>query len=247
MSDLLAIIGGTGLTSLDTLTLTRREMVSTPYGVPSGPVIHGELAGHPVIFLPRHGHRHTIPPHKVNYRANIWALKQLGVGRVIAVAAVGGITPAMTPERLVFPDQIIDYTYSRKHTFFEDDLSEVVHVDFSYPYADSIRQVLIQEARGLQLEAVEQGAYGATQGPRLETAAEIARMERDGCDLVGMTGMPETVLARELAIDYATCAVVVNWAAGKTEGLITMDEIRQHLGVGMDRVKRLLGAVIPVL
>jgi len=247
MSELLAIIGGTGLTTLDTLTLLRREMVSTPFGEPSGPVIHGELSGHPVIFLPRHGHRHTIPPHRINYRANIWALKQLGVGRVIAVAAVGGITPAMTPGRLAFPDQVIDYTYSRQHTFFEEELREVVHVDFTYPYSAGIRQVLIEQARGLDLDAVESGVYGATQGPRLETAAEIARMERDGCDLVGMTGMPEAVLARELEIDYATCAVVVNWAAGKTEGLITMEEIRGHLGGAMEKVKRLLGAAIPQL
>lgn len=247
MSELLAIIGGTGLTSLDTLKVHREETVTTPYGEPSGPLVHGELADRPVVFLPRHGPGHRLPPHRVNYRANVAALKQVGVTRIIAVAAVGGITPQMSPERLVFPDQLIDYTHGRTQTFFEDAADPVVHVDFSYPYSDTLRMTLIEAARELGLQALEHGVYGATQGPRLETAAEITRMERDGCDLVGMTGMPEAVLARELDLDYATCAVVVNWAAGKTDGVITMDQIQAHLGAGMEKVKRLLTAAIPRL
>ncbi|HXH02060.1 MAG TPA: S-methyl-5'-thioinosine phosphorylase [Candidatus Competibacteraceae bacterium] len=241
---LLAIIGGTGLTSLEGLEITGREVVSTPYGEPSGPLTHGKLFQREVVFLPRHGHHHTIPPHRINYRANIWALKHIGVERIIAVAAVGGITAEMAPGRLVFPDQIIDYTWGRYHTFFEENLEQVVHVDFTAPYCPQLRQALIQAARAAQLGASERGTYGATQGPRLETAAEIARMERDGCDIVGMTGMPEAALARELKLSYATCAVVVNWAAGKSAGPITMDEIQQHLQVGMGKVRTLLQNVL---
>lgn len=241
----IAIIGGTGLSSLKNLQITRREMVRSPYGLPSAPMVYGTMGGNEVIFLARHGGGHTIPPHKVNYRANLWALKQCGVKSIIAVAAVGGITRDMLPGKLAFPDQIIDYTTSRKSTFFESDLSHVTHIDFTYPYSEKMRECLINAARGAGVDAVEGGTYGATQGPRLETAAEIARMERDGCDLVGMTGMPEAALARELEIEYACCAVVANWAAGKGEGIITMEEIEQHLISGMDKVRSLLGAVLP--
>ena len=187
MAQLLAIIGGTGLTSLETLSISRREMVSTPYGEPSGPLTHGELGGKAVVFLARHGYGHTIPPHKVNYRANLWALQHIGVEQVIAVAAVGGIRADMEPGCLAFPDQIIDYTWSRGHTFFEDDLTHVTHIDFTYPYCEELRRKLIQAARHAGLDPREGGAYGAMQGPRLETAAEIMRLERDGCDMVGMT------------------------------------------------------------
>ena len=247
MAQLQAIIGGTGLTSLDTLEIIRREMVPTPFGEPSGPLIHGELCDREVVFLARHGHSHTIPPHKVNYRANLWALKYIGVQRVIAVAAVGGIRSDMAPGMLAFPDQIVDYTWSRPHTFFEENLSHVTHIDFTYPYDSALREKLIQAARQTRLDAREDGTYGATQGPRLEAAAEIRRMEQDGCDMVGMTGMPEAALAREIGLDYATCAVVTNWAAGKGVGVISMEEIQGHLFTGMAKVKVLLGQVIPLL
>ena len=247
MVQLLAIIGGTGLTSLETLEITRREMVSTPYGEPSGPVTHGALSGQEVVFLARHGYAHTIPPHKINYRANLWALKQIGVDAVIAIAAVGGIGADMAPGILAFPNQIVDYTWSRHHTFFEGDLKQVVHIDFTHPYDQTLREKLIQAARQAQLDARERGVYGATQGPRLETAAEIDRMERDGCDLVGMTGMPEAALARELGLGDATCAVVANRAAGRSEGIITMEEIQQNLISGMDKVKILLRHAIPMI
>ena len=247
MAQLLAIIGGTGLTSLETLNISRREMVSTPYGEPSGPLTHGELGGKAVIFLARHGYGHTIPPHKVNYRANLWALQHIGVEQVIAVAAVGGIRADMEPGCLAFPDQIIDYTWSRSHTFFEDDLTHVTHIDFTYPYCEELRQKLIQAARHAGLDAREGGTYGAMQGPRLETAAEILRLERDGCDMVGMTGMPEAALARELGLRYAACAVVANWAAGKSGGEITMEAIQRQLIGGMEKVKILLREVITLL
>lgn len=243
----LAIIGGTGLTSLKGLEITNREVVHTPYGEPSGPLLSGELCKTEVLFLPRHGSGHTIPPHKVNYRANIWALKEAGADMVIAVNAVGGIRTDMAPSKLVFPDQIIDYTWSRINTYFEEGLTHVTHVDFTEPYCPSLRKALIEGARDIGLGAVENGTYGATQGPRLETRAEIDRLERDGCHMVGMTGMPEAALARELGLCYASCGVVANWAAGKGEGEITMEEIEEHLIEGMEKVRALLERVVPGL
>jgi len=243
----IAIIGGTGLTSLEGLEITRREVVHTPYGEPSGPLTHGRLVAHDVVFLARHGYSHTIPPHMVNYRANMWALRHIGVDQVIAVAAVGGISQDMYPRRLAFPDQIIDYTYSRSHTFYDRDLSQVTHIDFTEPYCAPLRSLLQQAARRLGIDARESGTYGATQGPRLETAAEINRLERDGCHMVGMTGMPEAALARELDLCYASCAVVANRAAGRGEGPIDMQVIRANLQAGIAEVGRLLGAAIPML
>jgi 5'-methylthioinosine phosphorylase len=243
MSDL-AIIGGTGLTALEGLKITRREMVHTPWGEPSGPVTHGVLAGVQIAFLARHGYHHTIPPHRVNYRANIWALRDVGIRRIIAVAAVGGISAHLAPGCLVFPEQIIDYTFGRGHTFFENGLERVVHVDFTSPYDAVLRNRLLEAARRAGLSCVDGGTYGATQGPRLESAAEIDRFERDGCTVVGMTGMPEAALARELGIAYAHCAVVSNPAAGRGEGIITMEQIRAQLERGMEQVKRLLHAVV---
>ncbi|MBI5462867.1 MAG: S-methyl-5'-thioinosine phosphorylase [Gammaproteobacteria bacterium] len=243
----LAIIGGTGLTSLKNLEIERREVMHTPYGEPSGPLVHGTMCGRPVVFLPRHGTAHTIPPHEVNYRANLWALQNIGITKVIAVAAVGGITAAMKPSALAIPDQIIDYTWSRQHTFFQGDLTKVTHVDFTNPYSEELRAILLQAGRAAGLDLHDGGTYGATQGPRLETAAEITRMERDGCDIVGMTGMPEAALARELELSYAACAVVANWAAGRGVGEISMDDIDRNLKVGMDRLRSLLEQVIPMI
>ncbi len=243
----LAIIGGTGLTRLAPLKITRREVVHTPYGEPSGPLTHGLLNGVEVVFLPRHGYAHRIPPHMVNYRANIWALHYLGVERIIAVAAVGGISKGMFPGRIAFPDQIIDYTWGRAHTFFEKDLTEVRHVDFSQPYCEDMRKVLINAAGRAGIDAMNHGVYGATQGPRLETAAEIDRLERDGCDMVGMTGMPEAALARELELNYVTCAISANWAAGRGDAEITMEEIQHNLAQGMKTVAQLLEEVVILL
>lgn len=243
----IAIIGGTGLTSLDNLEITRRETVQTPYGEASGPLTHGVLCGREVVFLARHGYAHSIPPHQVNYRANLWALKDIGVEKVIAIAAVGGIREDLGPETLAIPDQIIDYTWSRHSTFFEGGSSGVRHIDFSWPYCEELRQQLIQAAASAGVDVSDKATYAAMQGPRLETAAEINRLERDGCDIVGMTGMPEAVLARELELCYAACAVVANMAAGRGDGEITMAEIEQHLVNGMDKVGQLLKAVMPLL
>jgi 5'-deoxy-5'-methylthioadenosine phosphorylase len=243
----IAIIGGTGLTRLSSLEISRREVVHTPYGEPSGPITHGQLFGREVAFIPRHGAGHTIPPHQVNYRANLWALQNIGVTRVLAVAAVGGISEKMKPPSLVIPDQIIDYTWSRAHTFFEGNLNQVTHVDFTEPYCSQLRQLMNRACLDAGIVHVDHGTYGATQGPRLESSAEIDRMSRDGCDLVGMTGMPEAGLARELELCYAACAVVANWAAGRGEGEITMEEVGRNLESGMHDVARMLEALMPLL
>ncbi len=238
----LAIIGGTGLTQLSDLKIISREQVDTPYGSPSAEFVTGELNNTRIIFLARHGNPHSIAPHQINYRANIWGLKQLGVEQIIAVAAVGGITSEMAPAHIAIPDQIIDYSYGRKHTFFEDET--VTHIDFTYPYSQKLRSRLISAAAQANIRISPLGTYGCTQGPRLETAAEIQRMERDGCDLVGMTGMPEAALAKELGMDYAAISVVANWGAGKSEGEITMAEIERHLHKGMANTAELLKAFV---
>ncbi|HPE61064.1 MAG TPA: S-methyl-5'-thioinosine phosphorylase [Thiolinea sp.] len=235
-----AVIGGTGLTEIDGLEVIHREVVHTPFGEPSGQFTHGLIGGRRIVFLARHGYTHTIPPHKVNYRANIWALHHLGVRNVLAVAAVGGITAGMKPQTLVIPDQIIDYTHGRPHTFFEEGLNVVTHIDFSHPYSSSMREMVIRAAAQAGLNLVENATYAATQGPRLETAAEILRLERDGAHIVGMTGMPEAALARELGLNYACCAVVSNWAAGKNSHAISMETIHDNLVVGLANVRTLL-------
>ncbi|MHB8453190.1 MAG: S-methyl-5'-thioinosine phosphorylase [Acidiferrobacterales bacterium] len=244
---LVAIIGGSGLTQLKNLEITRREVMRTPYGEPSAPLIYGQISGKQAVFLPRHGHGHTIPPHAVNYRANIWAIKETGATHVIAVNAVGAITRSLVPGSLVFPDQIIDYTYGREHTFFGNEKKPVTHVDFTFPYCKELRLALSVAAREAGLEAADRGTYATTQGPRFETIAEIDRMDRDGADIVGMTGMPETGLARELGLCYASIAVVANPAAGRADGEISLPEIEETLAVGMKKVRTLLEHVIPKL
>mgnify|MGYP006078870875 CR=1 FL=1 len=240
----LAIIGGTGLSDIDDLQRIEIQHIETPFGQPSAALIAGKIHGNSVIFLPRHGVQHTIAPHRINYRANIWALQALGVTDIIAVAAVGGIGADLGPGSLVCPDQIIDYTYDREHSFFSDDFSAQQHIDFTYPYNEKLRQKVMTAGRELNFKMCDGGVYGATQGPRLETAAEITRMAQDGCSIVGMTGMPEAALARELGIDYACCALVVNWAAGLSDSLITVTAIEQTLSSGMADVKLLLRHII---
>ena len=243
---LIAIIGGSGLTNLKNLEITRRQVMRTPYGEPSAPLVYGRLGGQEAVFLARHGHGHTIPPHAVNYRANIWALKESGATHVIAVNAVGGITH-LESGGLMLPDQVIDYTYGREHTFFGNDTKPVTHIDFTFPYCDELRCVLINAAKAAGIALAETGTYGATQGPRFETIAEIRRMERDGADIVGMTGMPETCLARELGLCYASVSVIANPAAGKAAGVISLKEIEATLETGMEKVRTLLEYAIPRL
>lgn len=245
MADI-AIIGGSGLTTLSGLEIIRREVARTPYGECSAPMVFGVLGGVEVLFLARHGPRHTIPPHEVNYRANLWALKEAGIKKVIAVGAVGGITEQyQAPGTLSLPTQIIDYTYDREHSFFTGADKKVIHIDFTYPYCEELRAVLVNASRKVGMDAIDGGTYGATQGPRFETAAEVIRMEQDGVDIVGMTGMPEASLARELELCYTTVAMTVNPAAGKTDKTISVREIEKNLKSGMSRVCQLLEAALP--
>lgn len=239
-----AIIGGTGLTQLEGLVIRDASLIETPYGPTSSTVLRGEFGGHDVLFLARHGHPHRIPPHQVNYRANLWALRHEGAEQVIAINSVGGIAADLPLGHFCVPDQLIDYTWGREHTFFEDDLESVTHVDFSYPYDESLRRRLIAAAAALGFFCKSNGVYGCSQGPRLETRAEISRMERDGCDVVGMTGMPEAALARELGLNYACLALVTNPAAGKADGIITMRQIEAAALEGMERVRKLLARVL---
>ena len=241
-----AIIGGTGLNKLAHLEIVRREVIRTPYGEPSGPLTFGILGGKDVVFLARHGYGHTIPPHRINYRANLWAMREAHADGVLAVASVGGIRESYGPGELVVPDQIIDYTYSRGHTFFDGPGAPVTHIDFTWPYTPAMREKLLASAAGCGEAVHDGGVYAAAQGPRLETAAEILRMQRDGCDLVGMTGMPEAALARELGLPYACLAVVVNHAAGLGDSAQTISV--EHLDAvarqTMARVHRILEAFV---
>jgi 5'-methylthioinosine phosphorylase len=237
----LAVIGGTGVYQLATLDDVETRHVDTPYGAPSGPVRVGTVLGRRVAFLARHGEGHSLPPHKVNYRANLAALKQLGATRVLALNTVGGITERFGPRVLACPDQLIDYTWGRISTLCEEG-GQVLHVDFGDPYTPMLRHKVLAAARVTGVKVVDGGCYGATQGPRLETKAEIARMKRDGCDLVGMTGMPEAGLARELGLDYACLAIVANWAAGCGTGEeITMAEVLANVEAASSGMAELVG------
>ena len=214
---------------------------NTPYGDTSADPLLGSWQDVEVAFLPRHGAGHSVPPHAVNYRANLWALQQAGVDRIIAVNAVGGIGEDMAPGVLGLPTQLIDYSSGRAHSFFDGSDGVVQHVDFSQPYSASLRAGLLQAAARLQLQLqLDSGTYGCTNGPRFETAAEIERMRRDGCSIVGMTGMPEAALARELDIEYACLALVVNWAAGIGDDDISMEQIMRVLQQGVERIRPLL-------
>ncbi len=230
MSIELALIGGTGLYRFPGLAEVEELSVETPFGAPSDMIMRGRVGRHAVAFLARHGRTHAIAPHRVNYRANLWALHSLGARSVVGINAVGGIRADMGPRAIVVPDQIIDYTHGRLDSFCDVEGAKVEHVDFSEPYSSGLRAALVAAAGRAAIAVVDGGCYGATQGPRLETRAEIARMRRDGCDLVGMTGMPEACLARELGIDYACLALVANWAAGCGDtSEISLEEIFANL------------------
>jgi 5'-methylthioinosine phosphorylase len=239
----LAVIGGTGLYRLAELEDVQTLQPETRYGMPSGPVRMGRLEGRRVAFLARHGEGHSLPPHRINYRANLAALQELGATRVLALNTVGGITERFGPRVLACPDQLIDYTWGRISTICEEAGTEVIHVDFGEPYTRSLRQLTLAAARDAGVELVDGGCYGATQGPRLETRAEIARMRRDGCDLVGMTGMPEAALAREMGLDYACLAIVANWAAGAgpdPDEVITLQDVLDNVAVASAGLPALL-------
>jgi len=243
---MLAIIGGSGLTQLANLEVRSRKAARTPFGEASGPLTVGTLQGRELVFLARHGYGHTIAPHQVNYRANLWALRDIGVERVVSIASVGGIRADLVPGMLLVPHQILDYTNARASTFFEGAEAEVTHIDFTEPYTEAERQRILKAAAACGEAIVDGGVYATTQGPRLETAAEITRLERDGADVVGMTGMPEAALARELELAYAAIGVVANYAAGRGDSarVISLANIGATLEQAMVRVRRIIEQLV---
>lgn len=249
----LAIIGGSLLKKIKSLENISEERIRTPFGLPSDNFTSGEINGVDVVYFNRHGVSHHIAPHQINYKANMFVLKILEVTHIIAITAVGGITEKMSPMKWVVPDQIIDYTHGRMQTYNDGNDKEVQHIDFSYPFDEALRNNL---ARAIEMESCDyetEATYGVTQGPRLETVAEIKRMERDGCDIVGMTAMPEAAFARELEMEYATLSLVVNWAAGKSgsedesPGLVSMEEIKQRISEGNETTEKIIHNVISLL
>ena len=243
---MIAVIGGSGLTQLANLEITHRKIVRTPYGEPSGPLTFGRIGRDEVVFLARHGYGHTLAPHEINYRANLWAIQAQAVKRVIAVCTVGGIAADLGAGSIVVPDQIIDYTWGRPSTYFEGAEQPVTHIDFTHPYDHALRELALSSAKALGIAVVDGGTYAATQGPRLETKAEIDRLERDGATMVGMTGMPEAALARELGIDYAHLAVVVNPAAGRgsSSQAVSLDDIARVMEQSMGSIRLIVAKMV---
>jgi len=243
---MLAIIGGTGLTQLANLEITHRQVMRTPFGEPSGALTFGTINQHEVMFIARHGYGHTIPPHRVNYRANLWALHNQGATHVISVASVGGIRADLDPGSIVIPDQIIDYTYGREFTYFDGVNRPLIHIDFTFPYSPGLRARILDAAHRAGEQCTDGGVYAAVQGPRLETVAEINRFERDGADMIGMTGMPEASLARELGLNYAAIAVVVNHAAGRglSRELVHLEAVGAVAQATLARVRNIIECVV---
>lgn len=248
-----AVIGGSGLYQFAELRIVDQKKMSTPFGEPSDLVTIGQLQNHTICFLPRHGAKHHLPPHKVNYRANLFALRELGVTQILAVNAVGGVSSQLQAGDIVIPDQIIDYSYGREHTFSDGSANivsgnQVQHIDFTEPFDEKLRQKIIAAARksdkAVVGHVVEQGVYGCTQGPRLETAAEIKRLANDGCTLVGMTAMPEAALARELNLAYASISIVANMAAGLSDIPLTVEDIHAVVAQGLSRIQQLIKVTI---
>lgn len=244
----IAVIGGTGMNQWPGLEIQQRQVISTPYGPPSAPLLNGRVYGIQAVFLARHGEGHKIPPHAINYRANLWALQQAGIRDVVAIAAVGGIASWFAPGEIAAPVDVLDYTWGRKHTYSDGQAdAELKHVEFTAPYAARVRQALLDGAKHAGISIAGEGVMAVTQGPRLESAAEVRRLQRDGADMIGMTGMPEAALAAELGLNYASLAVSVNWAAGvKGMGDIHA-EIHQSIESGMAKVRAVLARALPLL
>lgn len=241
----LGLIGGTGLTEWQ--DDVERLDIDTPFGAASDPIRVIPIGGVRLLFLPRHGSPHRFPPHRVNYRANMWALKHAGAEQVLAVSAVGGITGQYSPGTLAVPDQLVDFSWGREHSYHDSPDVPLVHVDFTHPYEGDLRRRVLDAARQASIGVVDGACIAVFQGPRLESAAEIAMARNAGCDLAGMTSLPEAGLARELGIDYAGLAVVSNWAAGVGGESISEDDIAQTLKEPMSRVRRLLDALVAQL
>jgi 5'-methylthioinosine phosphorylase len=237
----LGVIGGSGLDCWGEEGVS--HIATTAFGDPSGPITILGRSDRRMLFLPRHGSDHLIPPHLVNYRANLWALREAGADCVIAVNAVGGITQAFAPGALVLPDQLIDYSWGRAHSFSDGVAAPLQHVDFTLPFTSRLVDEVERAAARAGAPIVRGACLGVTQGPRLETAAEVDRLRRDGCDLVGMTSMPEAGLARELGLDYASICVVSNWAAGIADGPLVTADIDACLARTMHAVRAIITAL----
>jgi 5'-methylthioinosine phosphorylase len=249
MGTTIAVIGGTGMNTWPGLEVIKRLDSYTHYGKPSAPLLLGRIAGVEAVFLARHGEGHKIPPHAINYRANLQALADAGVQQVIAIAAVGAIAPWFAPGEIAVPEDLIDYTAGRAHTYSDGEPGSALnHIEFTQPYTPALRQSLLNAAEQAAVKVSGGGVMAVTQGPRLETPAEIQRLKRDGCDHVGMTGMPEAALAAELGMRYACLAVSVNWAAGLSPaGSGIHDEIHASIESGMAKVQATLAAALPIL
>lgn len=240
----LAVIGGSGLFSFDSLRQVQQHRPKTPYGEPTAPVLEGELNGRALLFLSRHGRARHVPPHAINYRANIRALRDLGASHIVTINIVGGITPSMVPGAWVVADQIIDYSWGREHSFYDAGSTRTEHIDFTEPYDAGLRRKLLAVATTQGMQPIDGATYACTQGPRLETAAEIRRLQRDGCDIVGMTAMPEAGLARELGLPYAGLSLVVNWAAGLTDEAISVDDMTTVVDANMPLALAAIAAML---
>ncbi len=239
---MLAVIGGSGVYGLDGLEVGRRGRADTKYGRTSGELVEGELAGKPVAFIARHGEDHSVAPHLVNYRANVEALRLAGATRVLAVCTVGSIDAALLPGTFAVPDQIVDYTWGRDHTFHEAG-DPIPHVDFTDPYTPAWRAEILEALRSTGIEFADGATYAAVQGPRFESAAEIRRFRNDGCSIIGMTGMPEAALAREAGLDYAAICPVANLAAGLSEVELTAEEVFAAVSPMLEPIEALIAAV----
>jgi len=243
---IIGVIGGSGLYEIQGLTLRHKEKIRTPYGSPSDHYLIGQFGNQEVIFLPRHGRKHNIPPHMINYRANIWGFKKLGVERILSVSAVGGIKKGLKPRDVVILDQVLDMTRNRESTFY-DGSKGVVHIDFTEPYCPEMRNVLLKAGKLSKVGIKNGGTYVAVEGPRLESASEIKSFGILGGDVVGMTGMPEAALARELEMCYSGLSVVANFAAGISKQKLTVPEVMEAMTIATEKIKRLFRSALPII
>ena len=237
---MLAIIGGSGLSTLPEVSFTRKQIIRTPYGLPSAPLYFGRMGAQEVVFLSRHGAHYALAPHEINYRANLWALREAGAEGIISVTAVASLCARIAPGSLVIPHDLIDYTYGRQHTFFEGQDQEVVHTDFACPYSEDLRHSIRTLAAATHTQLTQQAVYACIQGPRLPTCAEARRYAQDGAEVLGMTGMPEAILARELGLPYAPVCGVIGQAANLSCTDTTPDFRRQHSHAAMAHIRHLL-------
>jgi len=263
---MLGIIGGSGLYEIEGIKVLEERNLLTPYGEPSDSYIISEVNGKEVVFLSRHGRGHRIPPHLINYRANIWGFRMLGVDKILSVGAVGGINPLLRAGDFVITDQFLDFTKVRPNTFYEGDYTiydenddkgdlvseylrngRVVHIDVSEPFCKDMRKILINTCEELKLRYHSKGCYVATEGPRLETSAEIKMFSLLGADIVGMTLVPEIVLARELNMHFASINVITNLAAGISENRLTSDEVIEMMKIKQEELKKIVVNFINVL